>query len=338
MDPAEFDKVKTAVGNQGQRIGEMQATLQSLINEVSKISTHLTTTSTAPPQPPQPPGPVSAPVPLAAEPRIPPPAKYSGNPNTCREFLTQVKLTFDAQPARFAHEVSKVAFIASLLEGPPLSYFNALHEQDSPTARSFDLFAAELKRIYDHPIRGQQAGQHLLKLRQGRRSVREFTSEFRSLAVESGWNDQALLTAFLSGLNRTVGREIALRGDQNSLDEAISTAIKISDQMAQWQAEPFPSRSSTSSAWQAEPFPSRSATSSAGVRGNSGYLPDEPRHPVPQVLSSGPPDEEPMQLGRTRLSTDERLRRVNSGACLYCGQLGHFRSTCPLRPKEGARQ
>ena len=323
MDPAEFDLVKTAVGNQGQRIGEMQTALKSLIDEVTKISSHIATTSTAATQPPPPPAPVTAPAAQAAEPRIPPPAKYSGNPNTCREFLTQVKLTFNAQPLRFSQEVSKIAFIASLLEGPPLSYFNALHEQGSATALSFDLFAAELKRIYDHPIRGQQAGQQLLKLRQGRRSVREFTTEFRSLAVESGWNDQALLTAFLSGLNRTVGREIALRGDQNSLDEAISTAIKISDQMAQWQTEPFPSRST--------PF-------SAGVRGNIGSFPEEPRRPEPQALPSGPSDEEPMQLGRTRLSPDERLRRMNSGACLYCGQHGHFRSTCPLRPKEEARQ
>ena len=339
MDPAEFDKVKTAVGNQGQRMGEMQAALQSLIDEVTKISSHIATTSTAPPQPSQPSVPVMAPATKAAEPRIPPPAKYSGNPNTCREFLTQVKLTFNAQPLQFSQEASKIAFIASLLEGPPLSYFNALYEQGSATALSFDLFAAELKRIYDHPIRGQQAGQQLLKLRQGRRSVREFTSEFRSLAVESGWNDQALLTAFLSGLNRIVGREIALRGDQNSLDEAISTAIKISDQMAQWQVEPFPSRPTAFSAgWQAEPFPSRSTTFSAGASRNIGSLPEEPRRPVPQALPSGPPDEEPMQLGRTRLSPDERLRRMSSGACLYCGQLGHFRSTCPLRPKEEARQ
>lgn len=319
MDPAELERIKSAITNQGQRIGDIQAVLQTLVGEVSQIATQLAapSPSTDPPDASQPPVPASPPIVHAAEPHIPPPAKYSGNPNTCREFLTQVQLTFNAQPSRFIQEAAKMAFIVSLLEGPPLSYFNALYEQHSPTVLSFAQFSTELKRIYDHPIRGQQAGQQLLRLHQGRRSVREFAGEFRSLAVESGWNDQALLSAFQSGLNRAIGREIALRGDQRSLDEAITTAIKISDQMAQWQAEPIPSRPTASS-----------------VR----FFPEEPRRPVSQPESSGPPGEEPMQLGRTRLTPDERLRRINSGACLYCGKLGHFRSTCPLRPKEEARQ
>lgn len=57
------------------------------------------------------------------------------------------------------------------------------------------------------------------------------------MAVESGWNEQALLSAFQNGLNWTIGREIALRKEQLPLDEAISTAINISDLMSQWRAD-----------------------------------------------------------------------------------------------------
>ena len=326
MDPADFDRVKEAVGNQGQLLSSHQQLLQTLVDEVKKLSTQLANLPHAAPMELPQPEPLAAELPTApvfpaAEPHIPPPAKYSGDPNTCREFLTQVRLTFNAQPSRFRHEAAKIAFIASLLEGPPLSYFNALDEQASPAAQSFDLFAAELKRIYDHPIRGQQAGQQLLILTQGRRSVREYASEFRSLAVESGWNDQALLTAFQSGLNRAVGREIALREEHHSLDAAITAAIKISDQLSQWQVEPFPPRSSAPPAGE-----------------NRGLLPGEPRRPVSQAMSSGSHGEEPMQVGRTRLTPDERQMRMKSGACLYCGQFGHFLASCPLRPKGQAHQ
>ncbi|KAL1280048.1 hypothetical protein QQF64_014648 [Cirrhinus molitorella] len=39
-----------------------------------------------------------------------------------------------------------------------------------------------------------------------------------------------------------------------------------------------------------------------------------------------------MQIGNTRLSMEERERRMRSNLCLYCGQPGHIRATCPTRP------
>ncbi|TWW57308.1 hypothetical protein D4764_07G0000270 [Takifugu flavidus] len=42
-------------------------------------------------------------------------------------------------------------------------------------------------------------------------------------------------------------------------------------------------------------------------------------------------EEEPMQLGRTSLTGEERRRRRQFNLCLYCGGLGHFVATCPAR-------
>ncbi|KAJ7997137.1 hypothetical protein DPEC_G00225840 [Dallia pectoralis] len=50
------------------------------------------------------------------------------------------------------------------------------------------------------------------------------------------------------------------------------------------------------------------------------------------------PTEEPMHLGRARLSPAERTRRMQAGVCLYYGQNGHYITSCPVRPKEQARQ
>ncbi|KAI3363703.1 hypothetical protein L3Q82_001196 [Scortum barcoo] len=40
---------------------------------------------------------------------------------------------------------------------------------------------------------------------------------------------------------------------------------------------------------------------------------------------------EPMQIGRTRLTPEERSRRRQGNLCLYCGQAGHFVSRCPAK-------
>ncbi|KAL0156943.1 hypothetical protein M9458_048189, partial [Cirrhinus mrigala] len=41
---------------------------------------------------------------------------------------------------------------------------------------------------------------------------------------------------------------------------------------------------------------------------------------------------EPMQLGATKLTLEERERRLGGNLCLYCGLAGHIRATCPTRP------
>ncbi len=41
---------------------------------------------------------------------------------------------------------------------------------------------------------------------------------------------------------------------------------------------------------------------------------------------------EPMHIGITRLSSEEKERRIRNHLCLYCGQSGHLRVSCPTRP------
>lgn len=67
-----------------------------------------------------------------------------------------------------------------------------------------------MKRAFDHPVRGRDAAQRLLCLRQGSRSVAEFAVEFRIAAAESGWNDESLWGAFISGLSDTIRDELAV--------------------------------------------------------------------------------------------------------------------------------
>ncbi len=44
------------------------------------------------------------------------------------------------------------------------------------------------------------------------------------------------------------------------------------------------------------------------------------------------PEPESMPVGVTRLSSEERERRMRNHLCLYCGLSGHLRVNCPTRP------
>ncbi len=57
---------------------------------------------------------------------------------------------------------------------------------------------------------------------------------------------------------------------------------------------------------------------------------------APVGVTAPPPDSEPMQIGFTHLSEEERERRMRGNLCLYCGLSGHMRATCPTRPTRNA--
>ena len=42
-------------------------------------------------------------------------------------------------------------------------------------------------------------------------------------------------------------------------------------------------------------------------------------------------DDEPMQLGRARLTHEERQKRQLEGRCFYCGSTSHLVSSCPTK-------
>ncbi|XP_057696537.1 retinoic acid receptor RXR-gamma-B isoform X2 [Corythoichthys intestinalis] len=290
MDPAGSSLYEQAVNNQGQRLDEHEQLLFRLTQSVSQLSHMAASFHNRPAAEGETPG--------WPEPNIPPPTKYSGDPKTCRMFFNQLKLIFVCQPHRFSQETAKIAFLANLLEGAPLGYFNALMEQNSPLLASYEHVAAELKKIYDHPLREQEAGTLLLQMRQGKEPIREYVSRFRSLAVESGWGNKALISSFKIGLNPEIGREIALRCRFSTLDEVIGTAIEVSDQYTQWRPHLV--------------SPSVGPTVPRGI-----------------AEAASPTRGEPMQVGRARLSAEERSRRMLARLCLYCGEPGHFAAKCP---------
>lgn len=124
MDSAENEALRHAIALQGQHLGHHKVTLKRLSEQLQEVSSaiatlneHLASAPATPPQAPSPqPASTDQPVPPVSvpEPNIPPPAKYSGDPNTCRQFLTQCQLAFSAQPIRYASEAAKVAYLVNL--------------------------------------------------------------------------------------------------------------------------------------------------------------------------------------------------------------------------------
>lgn len=65
-------------------------------------------------------------------------------------------------------------------------------EKQSPICSSVNLFTFELRKVFDLNNPGREAVRGLLNLCQGGRCIVDYSTEFRTVAAESKWNQHAL--------------------------------------------------------------------------------------------------------------------------------------------------
>ncbi len=290
--------------SQEKNLNDTARAVQVLVAQVSELTQQLQHLrgSTAPPTPPVPLPPPENP--SQSEPRLPVPEAYAGEPNYCRAFLTRCSMHFSLQPRTFNNEQTKVAFVLTLLTGRAALWGAAVWENQDPCCASFQDLSAEMRRVFDRAVAGREAARVLADLRQGERSVSDFSIEFRTLAAESQWNEEAQWDMFLHGLADRIQKEIYAMDLPTSLNELIALALRVDARLSRMDRRTQPSRSTGGT---------------EGQRCGGGDA-------VSPVY-----DHEPMQVGRARLSREEKERRRSQGLCMYCGGAGHFAYNCPLK-------
>lgn len=145
-------------------------------------------------------------------------------------------------------------------------------------------------------MKGRQAVSQLLDLRQGNSSASDYAVNFRILAAESGWGDSALQAIFLKGLAGELKDELAVCDECHPLNSLIDLTIRIDSRIRERARE-------------------RQGMERGRFRiGAQFHSPDSfPRSPTASHYTqeqSPQPKDEPMQLGRTRLTPAERQHRM----------------------------
>ena len=131
-----------------------------------------------------------------------------------------------------------------------------------------------------------------------------------------------MVDAFLNGRSERVKDFLTPLDLPSELDALVSLAAKIDKRLLERDRTKgfLPGRLPAS-------YPSRSSSPRCSST------------PAPTPTTNTRSDtEEPMQIGRTRLSPEERLHKRNEGRRIYCAQMGHFLENCPIRRSGSARQ
>ena len=299
-----------------QQIQQQQQQLAQVLQRLTNLTSPSAPSAPAPLLDPNAPVPVAqvpvAPVPVAhsaPEPKIGNPERFDGNPAQVRAFLTSCRVQFSLQPRTFATEGARVGYVITHLTGRARLWGTAEFDRQTPACTSLNAFAEEMLKVFDLGSSTAEASRALMTIRQGNRTVADFSIDFRTLARRSSWNEAAQVDAFLHSPADYVKDELVSHDQPSALDEAIALAVRIDRRIQTRRREK-----------------GRSTQPSVRTLGHSAARP--PSSATPQSQLDLP---EPMEIGRASLTPAERQRRLSSNLCLYCGADGHRVATCPVK-------
>src|ERR1035438_2378337 len=242
---------------------------------------------------------------LYQAPKISLPDKFDGSKQKYRGFVNQVRLYIRMQPGQFPNGDSKVGLLGSLLSGPALSWFAPLLENLDPVLSDFDAFLTEFEASFGNSDKVRIASTKIRNLSQGSHPASTYASEFRQLAGDLNWGQEALIDQFCTGLKDDVKDLLLTTPDPTTLNDAISTAIRCDNCLFEHRQECRQEHQ-----FENPPAPARNSPTPTTSNGDAMQL--DAVHP------------------RT-LSAHEKERRRANNLCLYCGGSGHFAQNCPLK-------
>uniref|UniRef100_A0A3B3HIF1 Gypsy retrotransposon integrase-like protein 1 n=1 Tax=Oryzias latipes TaxID=8090 RepID=A0A3B3HIF1_ORYLA len=233
------------------------------------------------------------------------PELFLGDVEACGGFLLQCELIFQQAPRYYHTDLSKITLVINSLRNKALQWAQAFISANPFSHLSYDRFLTEFRLIFDQPRKQEEATKRLINLKQRNRTVSEHIIDFRILAVEAGWPDLALKGIFYQSLNESIKDHLCTQPEANTFEDLVTAALRSDIRLRERQNE--------------RPLNTKKSTTT--------FL----SSPRTNLNTTSKTPEEPMRIGHSTLSAEERQRRRDEGSCFYCGAQGHLVSQCPLR-------
>lgn len=239
---------------------------------------------------------------LGKEPCVNVPDPFYGDKDKSEVFLAQLSLSFQLQRSRFGDDRSKVLFAISYMKGTAFKWALPYLQTDHELISNYQQFESAFKVTFGDVNRSRQAARELLDLKQGRRPVVAYISDFQRFSIELGWEHSLpLIEMFDRGLNKEIKQALCNFDRPTCLNDIYALVARIDNRHIEFRQE-----------YTSNIQPYMQATTPVASDGVQDMVIGTMRH-------------------RSPLTAEERQRRLNKNLCLYCGEAGHAIALCPKR-------
>ena len=253
--------------------------------------------------------------------KVPKPHDYDGDRQKLPTFAREAETYIADQGLDSVVDTEKaINIIAGYLTGTAATWYTTAYlakAQNESFWESREDFWKDLRARFGETDPTFSARTRLSRLRQAGNSVQSYSSKFNELALQTGYNDEALVQEYFKGLNPDILQGIFRRDTiPDTLEKAIAAATR--EENAKYMFASFFGNGEKTSSYQksktaatANSAASSSSTKTANNNGGKGGSTTTPR----------PGTTGPMDVDRTR----------RSGECWHCGDPympGHF---CPAK-------
>jgi hypothetical protein len=250
-----------------------------------------------------------------------------------RTWIGENEICFRTAPNLYRNDTAKVMFAGSFLEGEPKIWFTDYFKDPEriPAFMSdWTLFLMELQRNFGLEDELGAAKEDLRKLSMTDRDhASHFSARFRSIVanLDGSWDDRNLRNMYYQRMAPRLRAQFVSAG--KLVPGKLEPLIEITELFdrvywADFELNRSVSHPTVSGSSEA-PKDKRTAVASKPVV----------KATVPRTTPAKPDSSHLTKEGK--LTEVERKRRFDTGACLYCGELGHIASACPKRTLARAR-
>jgi hypothetical protein len=247
-------------------------------------------------------------------PNVASPTPFDGNRSKSKYFLQQCELVFNAREKDFltgtpgtVNEKAKIAYALSYMKGGnALAWASTIIEGGLPATWSD--FVTKFKDTFK-PINNDEKARGLIqKLVQGKHSVDAYTATFNTWKADTKYNQEALIDAYMRGLNRDIRQRIE---QMDQIPDKLDTI--------QEKAASFDIRRDTNQMrfgnWNRPVYPDTDFTA--------------PRTQYQGRFQNQGTRNDPIIINRANLTQEERAQIMKEGRCFKCRQKGHMARECP---------
>ena len=260
--------------------------------------------------------------------RVPSPKRFDGKRGSLRSFFAALELYLRFNRGTYTTDQDKIMAAGMFMEGDAITWFGPLlqdyleneadraecNDETKKVFKDYGNFKKEMELMFGEIDEERTAERRIQELKQTK-SASQYTTEFKKYQANLDWDDAPLIATYYNGLKEKVKDEIARQDRPTDLAEMMTLAVRIDNRQFERDMER-----------KGKTFAIPNTKKKVQIREHYDPM-DIDRIDAKQQRTK-------KRFAPRGWTKEQKQKLIEDGACLGCGEKGHFVRECPKKRKD----